>query len=333
VLATIEDESLVPRIFGHASAALLSFGRLAPLSIEATSRLARNLARSAGLELAEQAVSALAGQAAGSPFYLGVLVRALADGPGTGTLDVARAAAVAACEGELARYWVELLTRAIPERRIRATALEILTFCMREGAESPEAGRLAALMIKPEAEVETALAGLTRAGVVRVGCTSIVVDEDPVFRDVVQALYRREFGRMTPTAVVAALAAEKVRTAPSTRRRLWRETVRGALRGILGAWAGQQVPANLFDTAAFRDPRDSDQITLPQVVSVASGHVGNGVALPGLEVDALAWALRAAAGTPDADVAWVVRLLPGGAGGAEQLAKFDRDVAALQMAA
>ncbi|MHB8836674.1 MAG: ATP-binding protein [Candidatus Methylomirabilia bacterium] len=332
VLATIEQECLLPRIFGSASAALMTFDRLAPLSLEAASRLARHLARTAGLELAEPAIAALAGQAAGSPFYLGVLVRALADGPGSGPLDVARAAAAAACEGELARYWVELLTRAIPDRRTRATALEILTFCMREGVGSPDAGRLAALMIKTEAEVETALAGLARAGVVRVGCTCVVVDEDPVLRDVVQALYRREFGRMTPTAVVATLAAEKVRSAPSVRRRLWRASVRDALRRILGAWAGQQVPSDLFDAAAFRDRRDADLITLPQVVSVASGNVGNGVSLPGLEVDALAWALRAEAGTPDADVAWVARLLPGGSGGSEQLAKFDRDVAALQIA-
>ena len=63
-----------------------------------------------------------------------------------------------------------------------------------------------------------------------------------------------------------------------------------------------------------------------------SGRVGSGVSLPGLELDALAWALRAEAGMPDADVAWVARLLPGGAGGSEQLAQFDRDVAALQMA-
>ena len=56
------------------------------------------------------------------------------------------------------------------------------------------------------------------------------------------------------------------------------------------------------------------------------------MSLPGLEVDALAWALRAEAGAPDADVAWVARLVPGGGGGSEQLAQFDRDVAALQMA-
>jgi anti-sigma regulatory factor (Ser/Thr protein kinase) len=348
LLATVEDEGLVPRIFGHASASSLSLDRLAPLSAEATSRLARHLARTAGLELAEQAIAALAGESAGSPFYLGALVRALADGTGTGTLDVVRAAASAACEGELARYWAELLARAIPDRRTRATALEILTYCLRGGAGCPDAGRLATLMLKPEADVETALAGLSSAGVVRVGCTSIEVDQDPVFHTVVQALYRREFGRMTPASVVATLAAEKVRTAPSVRRRLWREAVRGALRGILGAWAGQQVPSDLFDAAAWCDrrgaagrapgggddapPGGSEVVTLPQVVSVASGRVGNGVSLPGLEVDALAWALRAEAGTPDAEVAWVARLLPGGSGGSEQLAQFDRDVAALQMA-
>ncbi len=334
LLATVEDEGLVPRIFGRASASLLTFDRLGPLSIEAASRLARHLARTSGLELAEQAVAALAAESAGSPFYLGALVRALAGGSGTGSLDVARAAAAAAaaCEGELARYWVELLTRAIPDRRTWATALELLTFCMREGAGSPDAGRLAALMLKPEAEVESALAGLAKAGVVHVGCTCIEVDEDPVLRVVVQALYRREFGRMTPAAAVATLAAEKVRTAPAVRRRLWREKVRDFLRAILSAWAGQQVPPDLFGAAAFRKRESTDLITLPRVVSVASGQVGNGVSLPGLVVDALAWALRAEAGTPDADVAWVVRLLPGGAGGSEQLTQFDRDVAALQMA-
>jgi len=339
VLATLENECLLPRVFGDVSASLMTFDRLGPLSAEAASRLARHLARTAGLELADRAITALAGECAGSPFYLGVLVRALADGPGTGALDVVRAAASAACEGELARYWVELLARAIPDRRTRATALEILTYCLREGAGSPDAGRLAARMLKPEADVELALAGLARAGVVRVGCARIDVDADPVLHDVVQALYRREFGRMTPPAVVAALAAEKVRAAPSVRRKLWREAVRSALRGILGAWDGQQVPSDLFDAAAFlvrtgagAVQEGGDVITLPQVVSVASGRVGSGVSLPGLEVDALAWALRAETGTTDADVAWVARLLTGGTGGAEQLSQFDRDVAALQMA-
>ena len=69
---------------GAASASLVTFDRLAPLSLEAASRLARHLARTAGLELAERAIAALAGESAGSPFYLGALVRALADGPGTG---------------------------------------------------------------------------------------------------------------------------------------------------------------------------------------------------------------------------------------------------------
>lgn len=346
VVFSIGDETLLPRVIGHAAAALLTTDRLAPLSAEAASRLARHLARTAGLELDEQAIAALARESAGSPFYIGALVRTLAGRPGGGRFDVVRAAATAVCEGELARYWIDRFCEAIPERRTRAAALEILTFCMREGERSPDAGRLATLMLKPEADVESALAGLLRAGVVRLDCTRLIVDDDPVLHDVVQAIYRREFGRMTPAAVVATLAAEKARNAPAVRRREWREAFRSALRGILGAWAGQQVPSVLFDAGAFRGrhggsdvgdivaalAQEADLITLPQVISVSSGRVGNGVSLPELEVDALAWALRGEAETPDADVAWVARCLPGGGGGAEQLGQFDRDVAALQMA-
>ena len=334
LLATFEDESLVPRIFGPASASLITLDRLAPLSNEAASRLAGQMASTAGLALSEDTIAALAVESAGSPFYLGVLVRALAEGPGTGIFDVARASASAVCEGELARYWIELLTRAIPDRRSRAIALEILIFCLREGTGRTEAGGLAAHMLKLEADVETALAGLSRAGVVRVDCTRIIVDGDPVFHDVVQALYRREFGGMTPEVVAATLAAEKVRAAPSVRRRLRRETVRAALRGIFSAWEGQQVRSDLFNAAAFRDRRgnEGETMTLPRVISVASGHLGNGVALPGLEFDAMAWTIPARGDTPDGEVAWVARLLQGGAGGSEQLAQFDRDVSALQTA-
>ncbi len=338
LLATLEDENLVPRTFGQASASRLTLERLAPLSIEAASRLARSLARIGGLELGELAVAALVEESAGSPYYLGALVRALAGEPGTGTLDVARAAAAAACDGELARYWIELFARAMPDRRTRAVALEILIFCLREESGSLDAGRLAALMLKPAADIESALAGLTRAGVVRVGFASVVVDGDPVLRDVVQALYRREFGRMSPAAVVASLASEKVRGAPALRRRRWRESARVALRGMFCAWAGQRVPADCFDAAAFRERRDAaadgavDEMTLPRVISVAAGRIGEAVSLPGLEVDALVWALRGEAGAPEADVAWVVRFLPGGSGGCEQLAQFERDISALQMA-
>ena len=168
-----------------------------------------------------------------------------------------------------------------------------------------------------------------------------------MLHDVVQALYRREFGRMTPAAVVALLAAEKVRGAPALRRRLWRESFRGALRGSSAPGPGSRCPRSSSTPrhsaraaarpggarrGGARRPDDADVITLPLVVSVASGRVGSGVSLPGLEVDALAWALRAEAGKPDADVAWVARLVPGGGGGSEQLEQFDRDVAALQMA-
>jgi serine/threonine-protein kinase RsbW len=341
---SVEDDGQPRRFCGRSVASLLTVERLGPLTADAAGRMARHLARTAGLELDSQAVAALVGESAGNPFYLGALVRELAGSPGTGALEVARASAASLCDGELARFWTERLADAIPDRRTRATALEILAFCLREGEGSPDAGRLPELMLKPEPEIDAALAGLGRAGVVRVECSRIAVDEDPVFRDAVTALYRREFGRVAPGAVVAALAADKARGAPAKRRLEWREQLRRALRDILGAWAGQRVPSILFDAAAFRAANgggvEASQLgaaeggaahrLLPRVVAVTSGRVGSGLSLPGLEVDALAWGVRAGTGGADADVAWVARWLGGGSGGAEQLAQFDRDVAALQ---
>lgn len=339
----VEDERQ-PRLFcGSSAAALVTIERLGPLGGDAAARMARHLARTAGLELDEQSIAALVAESAGNPFYLGALVRELAGWPGTGALDVARACAASLCDGELARFWSERLADAIPDRRSRATALEILAFCLREGEGSPDAGRLPALMLKPEGEIDAALAGLDRAGVVRIACNRIAVDEDPVFRDVVAALYRREFGRVAPDALVAALAAEKARGAPARRRQLRREQLRRALRDILAAWSGQQAPANLFDAAAFRaagggaDAPRADVAEggggvtrLPHVIAVTSGRVGSALSLPGLEVDALAWGVRAAPAGQQTDIAWIARWLAGGPGGAEQLAQLDRDVAALQ---
>ena len=216
----------MPRIFGHASASLTTLDRLAPLSDEATSRLARHLARTAGLELAEPAIAALAGASAGSPFYLGALVRALAAGPGTGTLDVARAAAAAACEGELARYWLELLTRAIPDRRTRATALEILTYCMREGLAGRTSGGSRHCMLKPEDDVEVALAGLARAGVVRVGCSQ----------------HRRRRGSRAPRCRSGALSP-RVRSDDAGGRRGDAGGRKGARRAVASAEAAGGKPS------------------------------------------------------------------------------------------
>ena len=343
---TLDDESQLPPIFGPNVAALVTVDRLGPLSVEASSRLARNLAQSAGLELSEQALAAIARDSGGSPFYLGALVRALVESPGSGLRGVARASAAAVCDGELARYWTDRLAGAIPDRRIRATALEILTFCLQEGEDGPDAGRLAELMLKPEADVESALGGLAKAGVVKVDCTRIVVDDDPVLRDVVQALYRREFGRMSPPAVLAALAAEKVRGASLVQRRLRQRSLRDAVLGLLAACDGQKVPSILFDATAYCSRHggqgiedvvtamsgETDTLTMPHVISVVSGRVGSSRSYPGIELDALAWTMGPEAGASDADMAWVARFLPGGSGGAGQIEQFCSDVTGLQAA-
>jgi anti-sigma regulatory factor (Ser/Thr protein kinase) len=347
LLLAFDEESSLARVFGpRDAAALVTVDRLAPLSADAASRLARHLARARGLALDEAATETLAREGAGSPFYLGALVRALAESAGSGPEAVLRATAATACDGETARYWIDRLSRAIPDRRIRAVALELLVYCLREGESAVDAGRLAALMLKPESEVEDALAALSRAGIVRVDCRRVALDADPVFREVVTALYRREFGSAAPAFIEAALAAEKIRRAPQARRDDRRRMVQAELRGLFERWNGQQVPAVLFDASRYQArlgghpasehvrllADETERLTLPRVISMASGRVGGQSAPLGLEVDALAWALMPCAEGPETEAVWVVREIAGGAGGDDQLERFARDVAALQSA-
>lgn len=345
LLLTLDESAALTRLLGSDAPAKATLEALGPLGAGAAAQLARHLSRAAGLEIAEPAVAALVREAAGSPFYLAALVRALQEQPGAGAEEVARAAAAAVCDGELARYWSERLAGFLPGRGTRAAAVEILAYCVREEQGAMDPGRLPGLMLKPEREVEAALEGLERAGMIRLDCARIVVDSDPVFREALAALYRREFARATPLSVTAACAAEKVRGAPAAERRARQDVFRAELAALLGAWSGQQVPAVLFDAAEFQRRAaaageggapslagEEAQVSLPRVISVASGRLGAGASLPDFEVDALAWALRAEAGAPDADVAWVACRFPGGAGGAAQLTGFDRQIAALQAA-
>jgi serine/threonine-protein kinase RsbW len=341
LLLAVERESEVDALLGCGSASVASLERLAPLGTDAVRQMARSLARIAGLQLGEETISALEREAAGNPFYLAALVRTLHERGGTGPRDVARAAAAATCDGELGRYWLERLAAHLPARHLRATAIEILAFCLREEGDALEAGRLAARMLKSREEVEAALEALRRAGVVRLDCSRITVDEDPVFRDAVLALYRREFEGAPPAAVTAACAAAKVRDAGVAARRRAVERFRESLGALLLRWDGQRVPRELFDAPAFArrsapgavsltNAEGATDVTLPQVVSVASGRVGATGSPAACDLDVVAWAVRVEPGIQDADVAWVARRIAGGAGSAAQLAALDRQIAALQ---
>jgi serine/threonine-protein kinase RsbW len=197
-------------------------------------------------------------------------------------------------------------------------------------------------MLKTGKEVEDALEALRRLGAVRVDGARIAVDADPVFRDAVLARYRREFEGASATVVAAACAAAKVRDAGAAERRREEERFREALGALLLGWDGQRVPRILFDAPAFtrRTPpvtkgargEDATEVTLPQVVSVASGRVGSAGSPAGCDLDALAWGVRGGRDGAESEVAWVARRIAGGAGSAGQLAGFDRQVAALQAA-
>jgi serine/threonine-protein kinase RsbW len=323
---------------------LVAAWELGGLSDEAAGQLLQHQLRTAGLELDEEARTALVRQVGGSPFYLQAVVRALAARAGAGLRAVHRAYAAAVCDGEIGRHLLGRLAAGLPGFVERGTALELLAYCLREEASAPDIGSLGGAMFKSRREVEEAVAGLRRAGIVRVDCARIFVTDDPVFRDFVWALYRREFGRSGPGAVEAALVAEKVRGSRAAAAHRERDALRAGLREVLLAWRGQVVPAPLFKAEAPPERRgdpvegaplpgggpERETVTLPEIVSVACGRVGQGSSLTSLEVDALAWGFSGADG--EGELAWVARSLPGGAGGEAQVEEFERSVGAMQAA-
>lgn len=342
------DPGEIEELFGSGGGpAAVSAWHLGPLSEDAAGQLLQYHLRTAGMEMDEAARAALLRQTGGFPFYLHAMVRALADLASVGIREMRRAYAASVCDGELARYWRGRLAAAVPDHGLRRTALEVLAYCLREETTAPEVGLLGGLMFKSRRDVEDAVDGLCRAGIVRLDCARIFLADDPVFRDFVWALYRREFGGAEPGAVAAALVAEKVRGGLADDRRRERELLRAALRELLGAWQGQEVPAILFKAGAWKKrygdvtgealiaalKADRGRVTLPEVVAVTSGRIGQGSSPAKLELDALAWAFRAGAVEPEvAEVAWVARYLPGGEGSENQVEEFERTAGALQAA-
>ncbi len=316
--------------------------KLDPLSCEGADRMLRSLLRVAGVEIEDRLQRILVRQLRGSPHYLESVVRSLPSGVAVGPEAVQRTYASSVCRGELHNYWLRVLTSAVPELQLRRTALELLVFCLREGFPPPDVGRLAAQMMKPRTEVEEALAGLRRAGLVRVDCARAAVLNDPVLRDFVFALYRREYSGVGHEIVEASMVAEKLIEGAAVVDRIFREDCRRSVKGLLELWSGQRVPRLLFSTEDFdrkfgdqpgddlldRLQSEQDVLSLPRVVSVASGAVGQETGLPPFEVDAMAWAFQGrGAGR---EVCWVVRVLTGKLAGEVEVEEFEHQVAALQ---
>jgi len=342
---TCRSGTSLERILGPAAATVRRV-ELGPLPEGTALQFLRRLVLAEGAELGAEAREAVLELTGCWPQYLPVLVRAVAAHGAPGILEVAREYGASVASGELAAGWSARLAGEMPSRGLRGAALDLLALCLREGFEPADAGRIAALTFRGEAEVEEALAGLERAGVARVDCRLVRVVPDPVLRDVVRALHRREFGGARPAAVAAAAAAEAVRSIGASASRRRREGLRTALRAILEAWDGREVPAVLFDAAAFaaRFPggggdaaggglgAEEEQVRLPRVAAAASGRIGVTTSPAGLEMDAVAWGWRGDPGEEGGEVAWAARFLPGGEGTATALREFDRDVAALQAA-
>jgi hypothetical protein len=316
------------------------------LQADDAGNMLRSLLRSAGADVPDSLQGDLIARSGGMPFALKALVLSLGRGERPDEAGLQRAYATSVCRGELYRYWMQILVAAFPEREPRRRALEVLVYCLKEDRSPPEVQTLASHMLKPGREVDDALDSLQRAGLARVECARVRVLPDPTLRDFLLSLYRREQGGSSGAFVEAALAAEKVRSAPEERRAGAIAEARERLRTLLLSWAGQKVPKALFSPAEFQKRygsveedrllevlgEDGEIITLPRVLSVASGAMGQEVGLPPFDADAVAWADREAGGGKRKEICWVVKIFDGPTLAGDDIKEFDEGVNALQTA-
>jgi serine/threonine-protein kinase RsbW len=319
---------------------------LGGMTEEEAGRMLRSLLRAAGLELADGIQEQLVEQAEGKPFALKILVQALGKDGRANEAAWQRAYAASVCRGGLYGYWMGILSGAFPRAEGRKRALEVLVTCLREEQPPPEIGGLAAHMLLSGGEVEEALTGLGRAGLIRVDCSSVHVLPDGTLRDFAFSLYRQETEGTGGDFVEAALAAEKIRETGVRRKDAARRSGRSRLRDLMVLWSGQKVPRRIFAAGEFnRDygslsPDDAleklsgekELLTLPRVVSVASGLLGSEAGLPALDADAVAWAEQGGGRAGPRQVCWVVKFCASATVGEEEIEVFEQRVSALQSA-
>jgi serine/threonine-protein kinase RsbW len=325
-------------------AGLFDLLELQPLPEEDALQMMRSLLRVGGVEMPEELAGEAVRLSGRMPFAMEALVRCLA---GRGDIDEAalyRSYAETVCRGEVRRYWLDILSDCFPYLSKRKTALELVVFCIREEPLSPAVERLSSSMLKPPGEVEEALEGLKRAGLLTVDCSRVRITVNPTFKDFILSLYRGETGGSGLAFVEASVAAEKMRCAGEEKRREVREGGKKRLRTLLESWSGQQVPKTLFagggvgadgadegdDALLERPEKSGDLLRLPRVVSVASGFVGPGSGPPLVEIDAAAWAMQPGIGGREKKVCWLVRLHDAAAVDEEYVDEFVRGVSALQ---
>lgn len=320
--------------------------QVARLQSDAAGKMLRSLLRSAGADVPDALQGDLVGMSGGMPFALKALVLSIGRGERPDEAGLQRAYATSVCRGEIYRYWMQILSAAFPGIELRRRALEVLVYCLQEGQSPPEVETLASHMLKSGREVDDALEALQRTGLASVECARVRVLPDPTLRDFLLSLYGREKGGRSGSFVEAALAAEKVRSAPAERSSGARAEARARLGTLLLGWAGQKVPKALFSPSEFQRRygsveesgllealgEDGGTITLPRVLSVASGAIGQEVGLPPFDSDAVAWADREAGGGKRKDVCWVVMIFDGPALTGDDIKEFDDGVNALQTA-
>lgn len=169
------------------------------LDEEAAVRLFRRYCAALGIKERDGAVVKFIKFLGGNPLYIRNVARALwkMQKKELSERDLWECYSHEVSEGETAFYWSSILGEVVRDAELRRTAVELLMYSIKSGAEFHDIGRLSRVLGVPERSVRQAIEALQLAGIVPAGGAARNL-KDNVLQDFIQSLYLREVeGRNT----------------------------------------------------------------------------------------------------------------------------------------
>lgn len=303
------------------------FDRLELVRIEAMredplEQMIRATAAGLTLEMSDSTTELMIQQLNRDLFYIRALLDgAVSSGSGLKTfMEFERVYTQEVLSGRISYYFGALLRNVAPESRSRRAALEALALVTEAGDAVP-VDAVVERMGEYTSDAEALLFRMHSRELLEINYGFVKSSGDPVLADYVRATYRSEIAGTRRPVAGQQLLVEKLKHSYRLMMSRYNRAIEAQLVEMLSQFDFQNVPASLFDQAAF-DKRyrgmsrvqvrrsldeEQDRIRLPQIVLV--NDTGSG------EQPGVSWRLFAASGFEGGiyseanEVAWLIALI------------------------
>jgi serine/threonine-protein kinase RsbW len=222
--------------------------------------------------------------------------------------------------GRISHYLGALLRDIAPDSRSRRAALEALALVIESAGPVP----IEAVIERIDGHADEAdrlLAGMNSRELLEINYGFVTAPRDAVLADYVRAKYRTEIAGARPAVTGEQLLGEKLKHSYRLMMSRYNRAIEAQLVELLSRFDFQNVPASLFDQAAFEKryrgmsrvqarralDEGQERVRLPQIVLV--NDAGSG------EQTGISWRLFAAIGFEGGiyseanEVAWLIALV------------------------